>query len=100
MESKRERFIRLAEARTNKILKMVELLGNLSNTSSYEYTEDDINLIYNRILEELNKTRGRFGFNIKRTNEVFTLENSSKPVSIAEICNKVKMNMTEEKEWL
>lgn len=28
MESKREKFIRLAESRTNKILNMIQLLGN------------------------------------------------------------------------
>ena len=30
-ESKREKFVRIAEARTNKILNMVDLLGNCSN---------------------------------------------------------------------
>ncbi len=73
MESKRERFIRLAEARTNKILNMVKLLGNLSNTSSYEYTEEDVNLIYDKIFEELKASRARFGSNIRRNDEPFTL---------------------------
>jgi hypothetical protein len=37
-ESKRERFVRLAEACTNKIIDMLQLLGNCSNSSAYEYT--------------------------------------------------------------
>ena len=31
-ETKREKFVRIAEARTNKILNMIQLLGNCSNT--------------------------------------------------------------------
>lgn len=33
-ESKRDKFVRLAEARTNKIIDMLQLLGNCSNTST------------------------------------------------------------------
>lgn len=38
-ETKRDKFVRLAEARTNKIIDMVQLLGNCSNTSQYEYSQ-------------------------------------------------------------
>ena len=34
-ESKHEKFVRLAEARTNKIIDTLQLLGNCANTSSY-----------------------------------------------------------------
>lgn len=33
-EAKSERFVRLAEARVNKIIKMVRLLGNLVNKTT------------------------------------------------------------------
>ena len=46
MESKRERFKRIAENRTNKILDMIELLGNCSNKNNYEYTDDDVKSIF------------------------------------------------------
>ena len=35
-ETKREKFMRLAEARTNKIIDMIQLLGNCSNQNQYE----------------------------------------------------------------
>ena len=38
---KRERFKKVAEQRTNKVLKMIELLGNCANTNNYEYTEEE-----------------------------------------------------------
>lgn len=45
MESKRDKFVRLAEKRMDNILKGIELMGNLSNTNNYEYTQEDINKI-------------------------------------------------------
>ena len=41
-ETKEERFIRLAEARVNKILSMMRLLGNLSSTGFYQYSCDQV----------------------------------------------------------
>ena len=46
-ESKRERFVRIAEARTNKILEQMRLLGNCSSKANYEYTDDDIKQMKN-----------------------------------------------------
>ena len=45
MESKRDKFVRLAEKRMDNILKGIELMGNLSNTNNYEYTQEDLNKI-------------------------------------------------------
>ncbi|MBM6990720.1 MAG: hypothetical protein I3I98_04845 [Mobilibacterium timonense] len=57
---RKENFIRLAEARTNKILKSITLLGNLSNKSYYEYTDEQIETIFNAIQEELDSQKERF----------------------------------------
>lgn len=59
-ESKRERFIRIAEARTNKILDMIQLLGNCANKSTYEYTEKDVTEIFNSIDKELKVAKMKF----------------------------------------
>ncbi len=72
-ETKRERFVRLAEARTNKILEMMRLLGNCSSKSNYEYTEEDIKKIFNALEKELKNTKNRFlGLDAKE--EKFTLD--------------------------
>ena len=52
-ESKRNKFIRIAEARTNKIISMIQLLGNCANPASYEYTEKDVSDIFNTICWQL-----------------------------------------------
>ena len=59
-ESKSERFRRLAEARTNKILLSIISLGKLSNKSNYEYKETDVDKIFNTIEKELRKQRELF----------------------------------------
>ena len=41
-ESKRDRFVRIVETRTNKILDMLRLLANCANKSNYDYDDDDI----------------------------------------------------------
>ena len=60
METKRERFVRLAEARTNKIIDMVRLLGNCANKSNYDYTDADIQKIFSTIEKELKNTKTKF----------------------------------------
>lgn len=41
-ESKHDKFLRIAEARTNKIIDMIRLLSNCSNKATYEYDETDV----------------------------------------------------------
>lgn len=60
MESKREKFKRLAEARTNKIIDMVRLLGNLSSKSTYDYSDEDIAKIFGSIERELKISKMKF----------------------------------------
>lgn len=60
METKRERFVRLAEARTNKILDMMRLLGNCSSKANYEYTDDDVKQIFTALEKEMKNTKNKF----------------------------------------
>lgn len=59
-ETKRERFIRVAEARTNKIIDMMQLLGNCSNTATYSYSQEDVDQIFSAIEYELRETKKKF----------------------------------------
>lgn len=56
-ESKRNKFIRIAEARTNKIISMIQLLAN---PASYEYTEKDVSDIFNTIEKEVRIAKSKF----------------------------------------
>lgn len=57
---KRERFEKVAVARTNKILNDLRLLGNCSNKNNYSYTDKDIKKIFTAIENEIKKTKIKF----------------------------------------
>ena len=59
-ESKKDRFQRLAEKRTNDVLERLRILGNCSNKGQYEYTQDDIQKIFNTIEKEAKVIRLKF----------------------------------------
>ena len=59
-ETKRDRFVRVAEARTNKILHQIRLIGNLSNKGVYEYSDQDIEKIFAALEEEIAAQKERF----------------------------------------
>ena len=48
-ESKRNKFARLATARTKIVLQKIKVLGNCSNNYIYEYTEQDVKRIFEAI---------------------------------------------------
>ena len=72
-ETKRERFVRLAEARTNKIIDMLQLLGNCSNTSAYEYTQQDVDKIFSAIEAEVREAKKKFSKSEAHKSTRFTL---------------------------
>lgn len=53
VETKHEKFVRVAESRTNKIIDMIRLLSNCSSTATYEYTDADVKKIFTAIEQEL-----------------------------------------------
>ena len=59
-ETSRERFVRIAEARTQKIIDMIELLGNCSNPYNYEYTQKDVDKMYGAIEAALKASKARY----------------------------------------
>ena len=63
MEEKKERFVRLAEKRTNRILEQLRLLGNCSNKNNYSYTDEEVKKIFSVIESELKDTRAKFNAN-------------------------------------
>ena len=59
-ETNRERFIRIAESRTQKIIDMIELFGNCSNQYNYEYTQKDVDKMFLAIDLALKNSKARF----------------------------------------
>lgn len=65
-EDKQAKFRRLAKQRGERILKDLRLLGNLSNTNNYSYTDADIKKLFAALEEELRFSRSRFQKTISR----------------------------------
>ena len=72
-DSKRARFVKIAENRTNKIIDRLRLLANCSNKSNYEYDEDDVKQIFAAIEKEVKSTKNAF-LGIETKEERFALK--------------------------
>lgn len=59
-ESKTMRFRRVTEARVNKIIKMLRLLGNCSNPAVYGYSLEQVQQIFATLQAELNRAQKRY----------------------------------------
>lgn len=73
-ETDRDKFIRLANKRVNNALKSIELIGNLSNRSNYDYTEEDAEKIFLALNRELKACKERFLNAGSKKNSKFSLE--------------------------
>lgn len=71
-EARRERFKRIAEKRTNRIINDIRLLGNTGNKTLYDYDEADIKKIFDIIDIKLTQTRSKFKTSKKE--KPFTLD--------------------------
>lgn len=61
MRDKRKKFIDLAEARVNRAIKDIRLIGNLANKAAYEYSDDDVKKMFRALQRELDNSKSRFG---------------------------------------
>ena len=73
-ETKRDKFVRLAEARTNKIIDMLQLLVNCSNSNVYDYTQQDVDKIFNAIESEVREAKKKFSKMESKKSTRFTLD--------------------------
>ena len=65
-ESRPDRFRRVAEARVNKIIKMVRLLGNCSNPAVYAFTQEQVQQIFATLRDELDRAQKRYTRSYKK----------------------------------
>lgn len=69
INSKRQRFEKVAGNRVQKVIDFLTLLQNCSNRNNYEYTESDVDHMFNEINKALRETRAKFQTEINRTNK-------------------------------
>lgn len=77
-ETKRERFIRLAESRTKNVLNNLRILGNCSNLKYYVFFKDDIHHIFSEIEKTTKEVKNLF------LTELYKLNNKTNKFSLKE----------------
>ena len=65
-KNKRERFLNVAERRTNIVLKRIRILGNCANRNLYDYRKEEINKIFRTIQKQMDETRLLFRENKRK----------------------------------
>lgn len=68
-ETKAERFKRLAEKRTKRVLEDIRILSNLANKGLYDYSPEQLRKITSVIKEALSKAEARFKGEEKKETE-------------------------------
>ena len=71
MDNKRIKFRELAIKRVNNALKDIQLIGNLSNTSAYEYDDEEVRKIFRSLKEEITIAESKFKAKGKNNNFKF-----------------------------
>lgn len=61
LSEKREKFVRLAEGRTQSALDAIRKLGNLSNRRAYEYSDSDVKKILKALRDATSDIERKFG---------------------------------------
>lgn len=70
--TKEEKFKRLAELRVNAALDRIRLLGQLSHRGNYDYTDEQVEMIFKALHKALVETKSKFRESAKDKNR-FTL---------------------------
>lgn len=73
VRDKRGKFVELATNRVNRTVKDIRLIGNLSNRSAYEYSDEDVKKIAKTLQRELELMKQRFTGGSHGTDGEFSL---------------------------
>ena len=91
-ESKADRFVRVVEARVNKLIKMIRLLGNCSNRVTYDYRAEQVEQVFSALKSELNTAQSRFSYDGKYNRKRFSLSASvDQPRATEHPCVEIKL---------
>ena len=74
MRNKRAKFVELAEKRVNRTIKDLQLIGNLSNRSVYDFGDEDVRKVFRALQKELDAAKGRFSRESSESSDLFRLQ--------------------------
>jgi hypothetical protein len=74
LRDKRLKFIELAQARVNRAMQDIRLIGNLSNRAAYEYGDEDVRKIFRTLQKSIDIAKQKFGGDGGNRESEFRLE--------------------------
>jgi hypothetical protein len=74
VSEKRNKFVKLAEARVNRAIQDIRLIGNLSNKSAYEFDDEDVKKIFRALQKAADAAKQKFGNGDGNRESEFSLE--------------------------
>ena len=72
IETKRDRFVRLAEKRMQRALGSIRVIRNLANTGNYEYSQEDVEAIITGLRKAVDDLEAVFTSKTRRS-QAFSL---------------------------
>jgi len=72
IETKRDRFVRLAEKRMQRALGSIRVIRNLANTANYEYSQEDVDAIIAGLRKAVDDLEAVFASKTRRS-QAFSL---------------------------
>lgn len=76
MRSKRrERFIKVASNRVQKVIDFLGLIGNCANKNNYEYSDKDVELMFKEINRAVKEARVMYEKELNKTKTGFKFQN-------------------------
>ena len=74
MSEKREKFVKLAEGRTQSALDAIRKIGNLSNKRAYEFDDQDVKAIMKALREATTELERKFSSSTGADTQTFKLK--------------------------
>lgn len=69
LSAKRQRFEKVAGNRVQKVIDFLNLLQNCANRNNYQYTEADVEHMFNEINKALKETRAKYTTELNKSNK-------------------------------
>ena len=76
-ESKADKFVRLGEYRVNKVIDAIGRLENLFNRTNYEYTQEQVEVMFSIMEKRLLEVKGRFAPKKEKEDTIAGLKNAA-----------------------
>ena len=65
METRHDKFVRLAEGRVNRVISAIRSISNLSNRNHYDFSEQEVKILLQAIRRELDIMQTTFNSSLE-----------------------------------